>query len=172
MLSVIFLYSKFLNNSLRLKSQNGAFQLCKARCGGSGLRELIQIECPQTGYDIQAVKEEARASTIYIVPLNENIDESPVSINDISTNDYAVSMAKCSSCDIDVPLSYFAEHKLTCTNPEENDKDFKECRLYFMLIIFRLRRVRKLTTLKCLNCKDFKECRLYFMLIIFRTPFM
>ena len=123
----IKIFKQFL---FRLKSQNGAFQLCKARCGGSGLRELIEIECPQAGYSIQTLKEEARASTIYIVPLNENIDESPVSINDISTNDYAVSMAKCSSCNLDVPLSYFAEHKLSCMNPDENDKEnFNECKL-------------------------------------------
>ena len=98
--------------------------MCKAASGGSGLRKLVPLECPKAGYDIQTLKEEIRSSTIYIIPLNEDIDDCPLSINDITT-DNGTSMAKCISCNKDIPLSSFSMHKLSCTTDYKEDLELE-----------------------------------------------
>ena len=90
----------------RLRSQRGAFHLMKAKTGGSGIRELIPLDYGQCGYSIQSLKEEVKASAIYIIPLNENIDDKP----DVTlVKDVAIST--CSFCNDFIPLVSFQEHK-------------------------------------------------------------
>ena len=107
----------------RLKGQNGAFGFCKASSGGSGIRSLISIECPKSGYKIPALKEIAKSSILFIVPLNNDIDDTEVI--DADTNTLSVS---CSSCEKEVPLRDFGTHKLSCSkknqveNPPAEDK--------------------------------------------------
>ena len=120
----------------RLKSQDGAFQLFRAASGGSGIRDLVPIVCPKTGYQISKLKEEVKSSTIYIGPLNDDINDSPITINDISSDVTNFSMAKCRSCSENIPLAFFASHKENCIFEKEEketqkeiDKDIGECKL-------------------------------------------
>ena len=51
---------------------------------GCGICSLSVLPCLNSGYEVQFLKEEARASTIFISPLKADIDTSPVTINDLS----------------------------------------------------------------------------------------
>ena len=94
-----------------MKSQNGAFYLSKASTGGSGLRSLAPLKCPVTGYCVQDLREEAKASIVYIIPLNENIDTTPVA--DVAPQRDGV-LSKCLGCDKNIPLWEFTDHKSKC----------------------------------------------------------
>ena len=100
----------------RLKSQDGAFVFAKAESGGCGIRNLAVINCPPCGYDVQYVKSEVRSSCVYIIPLNSDIDESPVTVNDLSTAPAIVAECKCSNCHKTVALTEFQNHKEICLN--------------------------------------------------------
>ena len=103
-----------------MKSQEGAFHLAKASSGGCGIRSLSVLNCLNSGYEVQFLKEEARASTIFIAPLNADIDTSPVTINDLSTL-VEVPECECSSCHCKIPLMEFKNHKSNCSC--ENDSE-------------------------------------------------
>ena len=58
----------------RLKSQEGAFILYKAVTGGCGIPQLAPVDCPAAGYNVPYLKEQARSSALYLIPLNADID--------------------------------------------------------------------------------------------------
>lgn len=60
----------------------------KANSGGHGLKRLEPLGMTPTGYDVQSIKDDARQSIIYIAPLHEDIDTSPLTINDITEGIY------------------------------------------------------------------------------------
>jgi len=95
-----------------LKSQNGAFQLFKAACGGVGSRILMALSSSSSGYTVAGLKEEVKSSTIYIVPLNSKISTEPMQINDLVNED--VEVVVCSSCNNEIPLLVFRNHKKEC----------------------------------------------------------
>ena len=119
--------SDVLRNSailLRLKSQAGAFKLFKANAGGSGIRELAPLNCSINGYNIQQLKEEVHASTIYIIPMNRNLDITPiVSEANIQRNTDEV-LTECLTCHSKVPLREFGDHKIRCS-ATHNKNDIK-----------------------------------------------
>ena len=111
-------FSDFSKNSVilfRLKSQAGAFKLFKANAGGSGFRELSPLNCSINGYNIQQLKEEVRASTIYIIPMNYNLDITPI-VNEanIQRNTDGI-LSECLTCHSKVPLWEFGYHKKHCS---------------------------------------------------------
>jgi len=85
----------------------------KARSGGSGLKPLEPLVCPPSGYDVQSLKDEAKAAIIYIVPLNKDLDTSPLTVNDISAG-VEVATTKCINCSEVVALIDFKQHRSTC----------------------------------------------------------
>ena len=124
-----FWSSDFLKNSVilfRLKAQAGAFKLFKANTGGSGIRELAPLNCSISGYNIQQLKEEVRASTIYIIPMNHNSDITPI-VNEanIQRNTDGI-LTECLTCHSKVPLWKFGDHKKHCsaTHNKNNSKLF------------------------------------------------
>ena len=119
-------FNKF--HFLRLEGQKGAFVFCKASSGGSGTRSLITIDCPQSGYKIPDLKEIAKSSIIFIVPLNDNIDDSQVVEADTNTLNVI-----CSSCENEVPLKDFGTHKSTCTKQNNLDLPTQREREYTIL---------------------------------------
>ena len=98
----------------RLKSQEGAFLIAKAGSGGAGIRKLIPIRMPVDGYSVQQLKDEAKSSTLYVVPLNTDIDETPITVNDISTVSNNEIFSLCVNCNLKIPLFGFKEHKSEC----------------------------------------------------------
>ena len=123
-----FWFSDFLKNSVilfRLKSQAGAFKLFKANAGGSGIRELAPLNCSINGCNIQQLKEEVRASTIYIIPMNHNLDITPI-VNEanIQRNTDGI-LTECLTCHSKVPLWKFGDHKKHCSaTHNKNDSKF------------------------------------------------
>ena len=123
-----FWSSDFLKNSVilfRLKSQAGAFKLFKANAGGSGIRELAPLNCSISGYNIQQLKEEVRASTVYIIPMNHNSDITPI-VNEanIQRNTDGI-LTECLTCHAKVPLWEFGDHKKHCSaTHNKNDSKF------------------------------------------------
>ena len=67
-----------------MKSQEGAFLVYKAVTGGCGMRQLAPVDCPAAGYDVPYLKEQAMSSALYLIPLNSDIDITPITVNDIS----------------------------------------------------------------------------------------
>ena len=113
-----FWFSEFLKNITilyRLKSQAGAFKLFEANAGGSGSRELAPLNCSINEYNIQQLKEEVRASTIYVIPMNHNLDITPiVSEANIQRNTDRI-LTECLTYHSKVPLWVFGDHKIHCS---------------------------------------------------------
>ena len=109
----------------RLKSQAGAFKLFNVNAGGFRIRELAPLNCSISGYNIQQLKEEVRASTIYIIPMNHNLDITPI-VNEanIRRNTDGI-LTECLTCHSKVPLWEFGDHKKHCSaTHNKNDSKF------------------------------------------------
>ena len=119
-------FSDFLKNSailFRLKSQVGAF---KANAEGSGIREPAPLNCSINGNNIQQLKEEVRASAIYIIPMNHNLDIMPiVSEANIQRNTNGI-LTECLTCHSKVRLWEFGDHKIhySATHNKNDSKLF------------------------------------------------
>ena len=93
----------------------------KAKTGGSGIRQLVPLHCSESGYNVQLLKEQVRASTIYIIPMNSAIDETPESSSLSLTRNPPITTAVCFYCGVDVPLISFQGHKSGCTGKDQPD---------------------------------------------------
>jgi len=90
----------------RLKSQNG-------------VRSLEKLSCSSSGYSVVGLKEEVRSSVVYIVPLNSEIDTSPISVNEVSSQkDTTELLCVCTNCDSQILLFEFQEHKAICSSSD------------------------------------------------------
>ena len=97
---------------LRLKSQDGAWHIARATVGGHGVRDLQPFSCTVAGYTVHSLKEEARSSLCYVVPLNSDLDMSPLQVNDVTLSE-PQPMCKCGEM---VNLSEFKDHKANCSS--------------------------------------------------------
>ena len=99
----------------RLKLQAGAFKLFKANVEDSGIRELAPLNCSINGYNIQQLKEEVRALTIYIITMNHNLDITSIASDvNIQRNTDGI-LTECLTCYSKVPLREFRDHKIHCS---------------------------------------------------------
>ncbi|XP_066926197.1 uncharacterized protein [Clytia hemisphaerica] len=97
----------------RLKSQNGAFELRKATFGGVGSRPLTAFSSTSRGYSVTGLKEEAKSSTVYVVPLNCHISTEPLKEEDLQDSS-DVEFVICNACRRKIPLLTFKDHKDLC----------------------------------------------------------
>ena len=82
------------------------------------MHQLAPVNCPATGYDVPYLKEWARSSALYLMPLNSDIDITPITVNDISLGVEA-SECQCSNCYEIIALNQFQDHKMLCTQKKE-----------------------------------------------------
>lgn len=95
----------------RLRTQNGAFDICKASHGGVGTRHLQPL-FGSTQYSVQSLKEATRSSNLYIVPLNGDIDTSPTM--PASSSNVGLEEVICNTCGNLIALQNFRSHREQC----------------------------------------------------------
>lgn len=69
----------FLNEKLPRLKDGGGFEVMRAHGGGGGVRPLYLIPPGKDGYSLPYIKERFPQATVYIRPLQTNLDESPMS---------------------------------------------------------------------------------------------
>uniref|UniRef100_A0A7M5XKV0 HECT domain-containing protein n=2 Tax=Clytia hemisphaerica TaxID=252671 RepID=A0A7M5XKV0_9CNID len=76
-----------------------------------------------SGYTVLQIKEEAKTSLVYVIPLNSDLDKTPLDVNNFQNHD--VQLVKCHTCQKEVPLISFQNHKSNCktTEFEENKEE-------------------------------------------------
>ena len=86
------------------------------------------MQMSPNGYAIKQLKEEVKSSTIFIIPLNSDVDQTPITVNDISTLPSSEIFSKCVTCHLEIPLFEFQEHKAIC-----GGKNFISCSSAFIV---------------------------------------
>ena len=87
------------------------------------MHQLAPVNCPATGYDAPYLKEWARSSALYLMPLNSDIDIMPITVNDISVGVEAPE-CQCSNCYEIITLN----HKMLCTQKKEEVENRRICK--------------------------------------------
>ena len=70
--------------------------------GGAGIRKLIPLQMSTNGYAIKQLKVEAKSSTIFIIPLYSDVDQTLITIIDISTVPSSEIFSKCVTCHLEI----------------------------------------------------------------------
>lgn len=120
----------------RLKSQCGAFQIFKASIGGNGIRDFVPLNCSTSGYTVQRMKDEVCTAKCFVIPLNSDMDITPVTVNDITLESPLDDepTCVCSSCGLDINLTNFRQHKATCREKGEGLRNISGIMYNFFVV--------------------------------------
>ncbi|XP_036416500.1 uncharacterized protein LOC118800395 [Colossoma macropomum] len=109
----------------KLSSLSGGWLLYKA-LGGSGQRKLTVVPPEAAGYNTRYLRSVSGGgkSTLYIVPLQEQLDTSPLPVGEHEFQ--KMPKTTCQACGLSMPLQVMAVHVKSCCidrSSAENDTD-------------------------------------------------
>ena len=107
--------------------QEEVFLLYKAVTGVWSTHQLAPVDCPTAGYNVSYLKEQAISYALYLIPLNSNINVTPITVNDISVGLEAQD-CQCSNCYEIISLRQSQEHKMLCTQKKEEVENGRMCK--------------------------------------------